>query len=113
MHTQALSYIDLIVQDIDLVTAAQRDIILISHPFTTPDEAKRISKRISSVLQDISFRNTELSDHKDRLLVAHNSVLFDRAEQPERLITRALQNLREDELPRNKPVSAPYLCVVQ
>lgn len=117
MQTQALSYIDLIAQDIDLVTAAQHDIVLISHPFTTPSEAQKISTRIKSVLQDISFKGGKKSGHKTRLVVAHNTVLLNQTEMPEQLITRALQNLIEDMPSQDTPSSAtpvttPYLSIV-
>ena len=112
MQTQLLSYIDLIIQDIDLVTVAQSDILLISHPATMLDDAVALKERIVSVLQDISFRNETQATFKDRVIIAANTELYRADQSPEQLIIETLKGMAET-MPMPPRREKPHLSLVQ
>ncbi|MCI5046188.1 MAG: hypothetical protein MRY59_01705 [Aquisalinus sp.] len=108
---QALSYIDMVIKDTDLVTVISDNLVLLSQPATSVVDAEETRQKIVSLLQEIRFQSNFAGKAYEDLFVDASTVRYRLDEAPEEMIARALNTLEKSSRPMpQKP--APRLTVV-
>ncbi|WP_306249507.1 hypothetical protein [Parvularcula sp. IMCC14364] len=107
---QAVSYMDMVINDTDLITVISDDLILLSQPATSLVDARQTRQKIVNLLHEIRFQSSFAGQAYEDLYVDSSTVSYGESETPEDMIARALNTLEKSQRPA--PEQGPVTLTV-